>query len=519
MIEFTDIDFRPQGPKEPMMHHHEHHHECEPFPCPPPPFDPELKKIFDLAAHADRVAHKALDVAGYANLDASAAKKLAERTFNLLSKVSVLANKANLKSGKALAEIDILKDELSETITKLGNTQAGAGLAADGSYVKNDSSNYLKDAESLADADNKLDAAIKETNNAVETLTENVETVQAEVDGFEEELEQINAVQGNIIAAVGLKETGKYQKGTNSIINTAKSALEADELLAGAIEELTEEVDAIQDVADGIDEIADQVDANAADISNLKAKDRELQGEIDGIQLQRVNPLSYNLLVNGEVKGTINIPQDQFLSQVEYDPTTKTLIFTIDSNVIRVPVSDLVDTYTAGNGITISANQVAVKIDANSEKGNNGIGFLTSTQDGLKIDGIVEEINEAYVAGPGLDRTGNLHTDDHATFFVKVQDNSLPYLKAEATGLKLDVDAIAQAIGGSGEVDYEAIENYLKTSPTFNSWIDGKIQAAVEAAMLWQVNATDNTMIEPKDNKNVFVDGTIEATGAIYSGQ
>ena len=217
MIEFNDIDFRPQGPREPMMHPHHHHHDCEPMPCPPPPFDPELKRIFDLAAHADRVAHKALDVAGYANLDASAAKKLAEKTLSVLTKVSNLANKANLKADNALSRIDLLSGELTDAIDKLDRAvEVGAGLAPDGSYNKNQEAEYIKDAKSLADADNKLDAAIKNVSDEVDSLEIRVNSVAT----------KMNSV-GNIIGAVGLDDDGNYvQADECTIINNANSVLD-----------------------------------------------------------------------------------------------------------------------------------------------------------------------------------------------------------------------------------------------------------------------------------------------------
>ena len=51
----------------------------------------------------------------------------------------------------------------------MDNTQKGAGLANDGSYQANSNANYIFDATSLADADNKLDSAIKNNENKINT--------------------------------------------------------------------------------------------------------------------------------------------------------------------------------------------------------------------------------------------------------------------------------------------------------------------------------------------------------------
>lgn len=66
--------------------------------------------------------------------------------------------------------------------------------------------------------------------------------------------------------------------------------------------------------------------------------------------------LTYTLTVNGKNAGTINIPS--FVDDVAYDESTKELVFKYGDQYIRVNVSDLVDTYTAGEGISISGNQI-----------------------------------------------------------------------------------------------------------------------------------------------------------------
>lgn len=512
MIEFNDIDFsRPNCP-EPMHHHHP---KPEPWkPCPPP-FDPELKRVFDLAAHADHVAHKALDVASYANLDATAAKKLTEQTLAVLNKVSKVANEANLKSDQALTKIELLKDQATSILAELNKTQKGAGLAEDGSYIKDDSTNYITDATSLADADKKLDAQLKEVDNTVSSLSSDLDSLEGEIASLSERLGSTEALSQTITTAVGLNADGTYTRINNRITQPANN-------LRGATEKLAEAVATLDDTVNSFDiaGLQGQVSQNASDIVSLKSKDRELQEDLDNIILQKVNPLTYNLLVNGDNRGTIVIPVDKYLAQVDYDSNTKELVFTIDeNNILRVPVRDLVDTYETGNGITINGNQIAIKIDSNSEKGNNGVGFLTSTIDGLKVDGIVEEINEAYVAGVGLDRTGNLHNDDHIVFYVKIQENTLPYLKAEPDGLKLDIDALRAEIGGGDQLDCAGIVDCIINSDTFNTWLTNKINQAVEAAMLWQIKEDNDRYIEPKNGKYVHVTGEIEATGAIYSGQ
>lgn len=76
------------------------------------------------------------------------------------------------------------------------------------------------------------------------------------------------------------------------------------------------------------------------------------------------NNLQYTLMVNDEPRGSIDIPKDQFLKNVTYDSEGKQLVFTFvtldeDEHVEKVPVGDLKDIYTAGNGINIDNNVIS----------------------------------------------------------------------------------------------------------------------------------------------------------------
>lgn len=628
MMNFDDINFGPAGgPKpfdkcpEPFDHHH-HHHMI-------PPCDVVDKRLYDFIVHVDGVAHKALEVAGSASLEASTAKRLAEQSLKILNKVAAVANKSNTKADKALADLSVLKDDFVRLLTELNKTQEGAGLANDGKYIKNTEANYIAEATNLADADNKLDAALKETNDTVATLNGKVEALQEEVAGFEEQLEQLNAVQSNIIGAVGLKETGKYQKGTNSIINTAKSVLEADEMLAEAIGELANEVEAIQDAAEGLDALQEQVGTNTSDIVALKAKDIELKRDIDqnsrdittnanniaantssisanaqaitaantrvsaverrvdlldskmdpthalaeqanqrvsvvegrvdtlagnvttlqgnvaslqdgvaanaaditaletsvgNIVLSKTGELEYTLMVNNTPAGKINIPEDQFLSHVDYNPQTKEITFTFADGTVLSPIyiGDLIDTYTAGNGIEISGNQVSAKVDSQSEP------FLSVTTGGLKLSGIQAAIDKRYQAGLGLKRSAQPNSEGEYVFDAQIQENSRPYLTADVDGLGLNLNALAEAIGSDFDPSELAGEHLTYNSTTGKLDVNiaslvadpafvTAVTDIVSNALLWEVK--DASQIQPKNGKSVYVDGTIDATGAIYSGQ
>ena len=97
--------------------------------------------------------------------------------------------------------------------------------------------------------------------------------------------------------------------------------------------------------------------------------------------------------------GTINIPKDLVVTsgavvicEKEGDNFgKKCLELTLTSgDIVHIPVNELVDVYTSGNGVDITdANVVSVKLDAASES------FLTVGVDGVKLSGVQTAINGA----------------------------------------------------------------------------------------------------------------------------
>lgn len=105
---------------------------------------------------------------------------------------------------------------------------------------------------------------------------------------------------------------------------------------------------------------------------------------IDGIELVKVSDLQYQLNVNGKSAGVINIPKDQFLKSVSYDPDTRilTFVFTTSTGDVTttIDMSSLVDVYSAGNGLNLASNTFSIKLDPNA---NNA---LSLSARGLLLD-------------------------------------------------------------------------------------------------------------------------------------
>lgn len=108
------------------------------------------------------------------------------------------------------------------------------------------------------------------------------------------------------------------------------------------------------------------------------------------IEKDSTNDLQYHLLVDGENSGDINIPKDQFLSNVIYSEATKIITFTFETSTgtttTDVNISDLIDTYTAGDGLTLVDNKFSVKKSDGSQP------YLEVTADGVKVVGVDEAL-------------------------------------------------------------------------------------------------------------------------------
>ena len=140
--------------------------------------------------------------------------------------------------------------------------------------------------------------------------------------------------------------------------------------------------------ADAIVVEADRNDAQDTLISNLQSS------KVSTVNLVQDpdNELHYTLMVDSTNAGEISIPKDRFLKQAYYDPQKKSLIFIFvtedGEQTVPVNISDLVDTYTAGNGLSLANNKFSITIDSTSDS------YLTVGANGIKLSGVAAAINK-----------------------------------------------------------------------------------------------------------------------------
>ena len=116
------------------------------------------------------------------------------------------------------------------------------------------------------------------------------------------------------------------------------------------------------------------------------------KADLDTINLVKKEDLVYELQVGDRVAGSINLPEDQFLKGVDYNSVTKVITFTFETTdgevISQVNISDLVDTYVAGNGLNLTSNEFSIKIDATTQQ------YVEVSAEGLKIINIDEKLAE-----------------------------------------------------------------------------------------------------------------------------
>ena len=93
------------------------------------------------------------------------------------------------------------------------------------------------------------------------------------------------------------------------------------------------------DTAEGdIDTLETNVSTLTSRIATNANNIQLLQTAVGNISLTKTGTLEYTLMVNENPAGKINIPEDQFLQQVHYDPSTKMLTFTFADGTTIQPI-------------------------------------------------------------------------------------------------------------------------------------------------------------------------------------
>lgn len=320
------------------------------------------------------------------------------------------------------------KLELQQEVTRATQaeiTEKNRALAAEEQLSKNIDAE--KDRALIAERDNfnriineiaRAEAAEKANTKAIEDEAKRaIEIETALASGMVEEqnraIEAEEQLQGEILAvdAKVSEQGGSLTDAINSntqaiaaetaratqaednnrnLINAMDTAYKAADTATNTKldNEITRAKAAEKTNADAIVVEADRNDAQDTLISNLQSS------KVSTVNLVQDpdNELHYTLMVDSTNAGEISIPKDRFLKQAYYDPQKKSLIFIFvtedGEQTVPVDISDLVDTYTAGNGLSLADNKFSITIDSTSDS------YLTVGANGIKLSGVAAAINK-----------------------------------------------------------------------------------------------------------------------------
>ena len=135
--------------------------------------------------------------------------------------------------------------------------------------------------------------------------------------------------------------------------------------------------------------------------------------------------------INGEVIAEFSdadFIKDSVLDDVEYNAETQEITFTWktvngETKTDSISVADFVQTYEAGNGLELTSNSFAVKVDGESEN------FLTVGTNGVKLAGVQSAIDAAKDAAI-QDAVGKYATTSALTELETALDGRLDTLEA-----------------------------------------------------------------------------------------
>jgi hypothetical protein len=174
------------------------------------------------------------------------------------------------------------------------------------------------------------------------------------------------------------------------------------------------------------------------------------------------------------VLSTVNLPLDSFLDSVTYNSTTHILTFewstTSGKSETEIDLTDLIDTYTAGNGLNLVSGAFSIKLDATSSA------KLTVSSSGLKLDdtGYLKSTN----AGSGIDISS---TNNNIS--IKLDSTGSAQLTVGSGGLKLDDSTYVKTSGNQSVNGVKTLGSHLvvpsKTTVATNTGTEYATEAQI----------------------------------------
>lgn len=292
------------------------------------------------------------------NNEVARASRAEQANTDAITAEAARAKAAEVKNAEAIAnEINRASEKENDLLEKIGNNTL---------IINENKTAIAAEVERSTKADAELKSSVDANASAIDKEVDRAKTAEAEL---------ATKVTTNTEDITSAKELiTNVDKALETEITRAKAA---DEANATAIQTETNRATHAEE------DLLEKINKNISDILTVST-------EIGNIELRKEGDLSYALYVSGTKHGEFTIPQDQFLKEVTYNTTTKELVFVFNTSAgevtTRISISDLIDTYVAGEGLTLNGNVFSVNFTkvASVEKVNDVLTKLATTQNELK---------------------------------------------------------------------------------------------------------------------------------------
>ena len=342
------------------------------------------------------------------------AKAIADNANAIASEVT-RATAAEAKNAEAIAsEINRATEKEGDLLEKID----------DNTIIINENKTAIAaEVERSTKADAELKSSVDANASAIDRESDRAKTAEAEltskVTKNTEDIASTKELAINVDKALEsevIRAKAAEEANANAVLTETNRAKTAEAELASKVTTNTEDITSAKELITNIDKALESevIRAKAAEEANATAIQTEtnrathaeedllekinknisdiltVSTEIGNIELRKEGDLSYALYVSGTKHGEFTIPQDQFLKEVTYNTTTKELVFVFNTSAgevtTRISISDLIDTYVAGEGLTLNGNVFSVNFAkvASVEKVNDVLTKLATTQNELK---------------------------------------------------------------------------------------------------------------------------------------
>ncbi|PQB06098.1 hypothetical protein BST83_02055 [Polaribacter filamentus] len=394
--------------------------------------------------------------------------------------------------------------------TELNATQTGAGLAADGTYIADSSTNYITAVGSLTDADAALDTQININTTSITANATAIATNKSDTTALQTELDATQT-------AAGLGTDGTYSANlSTNYIKTATSLVNATEDLDTQIKTNNE---AIATNATGNTSIQIELDAtqtgsglgtDGAYSANLSTNYMTTSTSI----VEATEALDTQIKINTDaIAANAGSNTDALQTELDttqtgaglgldgsYTPDSSTNYLTTATSLTNADVA--LDAQIKNNQTNIATNSDNIAINAGNNTNLRTELNATQTGAGLAADGTyIADSSTNYITAVGsltdadaaLDTQININTTSITANATAIATN-----KSDTTALQTELDATqtAAGLGTDGTYSTNLSTNYIKTATSLvnaTEDLDTQIKTNNEAIA---TNATRNTSIQ-----------------------